>query len=58
MAQLQLDDQEAAALKQVLESTASDLGYEIANTDSKDFREKLKTKRALLQRLIGQLGGA
>ena len=58
MPQLQLDDQEAATLKETLENVASDLGYEIANTDSKDFRDKLKAKRSLMLRLVQELGGA
>jgi hypothetical protein len=58
MPQLELDAHEAAVLKEALESATSDLGYEIANTDKKDFRDKLKEKKAVLQRLVAQLGGA
>ncbi len=58
MAQLDLDSNEAAVLRETLESAVSELGYEIANTDSKDYRDKLKDKQALLKRLIGDLGGA
>ena len=56
MPQLQLDADEAAILKETLESAASELGYEIANTDNKDFRDKLKAKKELLGRLAGELG--
>lgn len=58
MPKLELDAHEVAVLKEVLESVASDLGYEIANTDSKDFRDKLKQKKALLQGLVDRLGAA
>ena len=55
MPSLELDASEAAVLKETLESAASELGYEIANTDSKDYRDKLKQKRELLRRLVGEL---
>jgi hypothetical protein len=55
--ELDLDEQEAGVLREVLESAHSELGYEIANTDSKDYREKLKQRQALIQRVVGQLGG-
>lgn len=56
MPQLDLDTNEAAILKETLESVASELGYEIANTDSKDYRDKLKDKQSLIKRLVGELG--
>jgi hypothetical protein len=55
MPQLDLDSNEAAILKETLENVASDLGYEIANTDSKDFRDRLKEKQSLLKRLAEKL---
>ena len=55
MPQIQLDSNEAAILKETLESVASDLGYEIANTDSKDYRDGLKDKQALIKRIISEL---
>ena len=58
MPTLELDNNDAAVLKESLESVVSDLGYEIANTDSKDFRDNLKQKRELLKRLAGELGSA
>mgnify|MGYP003572231207 FL=1 len=54
---LDLNDEDAGILREVLESAQSELGYEIANTDSKDYRDKLKRRQVLLQRVLGQLGG-
>jgi hypothetical protein len=56
--QLELDAKEAVTLKETLESAVSELGYEIANTDAKDFRDQLKQKRDVLQRLVGQLSAS
>jgi hypothetical protein len=58
MSQIEISSQEATALLETLESVVSDLGYEIANTDAKDFRDKLKEKRARLQRVMEALGAA
>jgi len=55
MPQLDLDSNEATVLRETLESVVGDLGYEISNTDSKDFRDGLKEKQALLKRLAGEL---
>lgn len=51
MIHLDLDDEEKAILGGVLKSYLSDLSYEIADTDMQDFREKLKAKRAVLQKI-------
>jgi hypothetical protein len=50
-----LTDSERGALVEVLQSYLSDLSYEIADTDSHDFREGLKSKRALLEKVVAQL---
>ena len=52
---IQLQDDEAAMLKSVLDEYVSDLRMEVANTDSMDFREDLKRKEEFLKRLAGQL---
>jgi hypothetical protein len=52
---LELSDRDAAVLVEVVENELSDLGYEISNTDSLDFREKLKAKKAALQRTLDRL---
>lgn len=51
MIHLELDDQEIQILDDTLKSYLSDLSYEIADTDLKDFRDKLKSKRAVLEKI-------
>ncbi len=55
MVQISLTAEEAATLREMLESYRSDLRMEIANTDKMDFRESLKQREALLDRLIQDL---
>lgn len=40
---------------EVLESYLSDLRMEIADTDNKDFREELKTRKAALKKILDGL---
>jgi hypothetical protein len=56
MTQLDLSKGEAAALKEVLESALSDLRYEINDTDSHDYREKLRVKQHAIEKALEQLG--
>jgi len=55
MIQLELSDSEKHHLIEALESYLSDLRYEIADTDSLDFREKLKEKKAALEKVLAAL---
>ena len=55
MLSVDLSPDEAAILRSVLESTISDLGMEIAGTDSLDFREHLKDRRAVLHKVLAAL---
>ena len=55
MAQITLTQEEAATLREVLNSYVSDLRMEIADTDSMQFRENLKREEAVLQKLLQQL---
>lgn len=55
MIQLDLNDTEIAYLIEALESYLSDLRYEIADTDSHDFRERLKAKKAALEKTLAAL---
>ncbi len=55
MIQLDLNDSEKNLLIEALESYLSDLRYEIANTDSQDYREKLKEKKAALEKTLSAL---
>ncbi len=52
MIQLDLNDTETTHLIEALESYLSDLRYEIADTDSQDFRELLKEKKAALEKTL------
>jgi hypothetical protein len=56
MIPLDLTPAEKAVLRDVLEGVVSDLGMEIAATDSLDFREQLKQRRDLVQKLLSSLG--
>lgn len=55
MIDLSLEVQEAEVLNEVLQSYLSNLSYEIANTDLKDYREQLKDKRAVLEKIKSAL---
>lgn len=55
MIRLELSGPDAAALAAVIESELSDLRYEISNTDSLDYREMLRHKKAALLRIQEQL---
>ena len=52
MVHIDLDPTEAEVLKMVLESYLSDLRMEIADTDSQDFREKLKARKMTLRKVV------
>ena len=55
MIQLDLSRQEAETLVAILEHELSDLSYEIANTDSLDFRDGLRKKKAVLSKVLEEL---
>lgn len=55
--QIDLTAEEVRMLGDILESYLSELRMEIADTDSKDFRETLKTRKAFVQELVDRLGG-
>jgi len=52
MIHLDLDEQEKQALSAALKSYLSDMSYEIADTDKKEFRDELKARRDLLQKVL------
>ena len=58
MVQLDLADDEARLLSEIIESTLSNLSYEISDTDVKDFRDGLKAKRDLLVKVKEALASA
>jgi hypothetical protein len=55
MLHVELSDREAQALRAVLDSAVGDLGMEIAQTDSQDFRDNLKHDRDALLSLREKL---
>jgi hypothetical protein len=53
--QISLSEEEAAVLKDVLESYLGELRMEVSNTEQFDFREALKRKEAVIKGLIGRI---
>jgi hypothetical protein len=58
MVHLELSPAEAEVLRTALESYLSDLRMEIADTDSKDFRDRLKSRKATLRKIANELEAA
>ncbi|HEX6070545.1 MAG TPA: hypothetical protein VFZ18_11995 [Longimicrobiaceae bacterium] len=57
MITLELTPDEREHLVEVLTSALSDLRMEIANTDSQDFREMLKSRKLVLVKVLEAIGG-
>lgn len=57
MLTLDLSDSERAVLRDVLADALSELSTEISGTDDKDFRDDLKDRREVLQKVIAVLDG-
>lgn len=55
MLELKLSPAEQQILVEVLDSAISDLGMEIGNTDSQDYRETLKTRKQTLIKVVDSL---
>jgi hypothetical protein len=55
MVHLVLEPTEAEVLRMVLESYLSDLRMEIADTDSMDYREKLKGRKVVLRGIVNRI---
>lgn len=53
--QISLTNADAGMLREMLEDYLSDLRMEVAGTDSRDWREALKRREALLKRLLDEL---
>lgn len=51
MIHIDLNEQEREILDKALQSYLSDLSYEISDTDDMDFRENLKAKRSVLEKI-------
>jgi hypothetical protein len=55
MVQLDLSTDDVAALRETLESALSELRYEINNTDTHDYKVKLRAKKDSLEKALEQL---
>ena len=55
MATLKLNENQVVVLSTVLKSYLSELRMEIADTDRKDFRDKLKDKKKTLMEILTEL---
>lgn len=53
--QINLTAEEAVMLNEILSNYLSDLRMEIANTDSMSFREEMKKREVLVNRLLKDL---
>lgn len=58
MTTLELTDEEALMLHQVLETRWEETLKELRHTDHREFRELLRSKAAMLERLVQQLAPA
>jgi len=56
MTRLDLDSEETAVLRQVVERYLSDLRMEITDTDRQDYREMLKAQKRSLEGILERLG--
>jgi hypothetical protein len=55
IAELSLTEEEKEALILLLEGNLSELSFEISDTDRKDFRDQLKARRDMLERILDVL---
>jgi hypothetical protein len=56
MIQLDLTAEEQHTLRELLEMQLSELRMEIAGTDRLEFRDHLRTRKAVLQKVLDSLG--
>lgn len=52
---IKLSDSEKDILSKVLESYLSDMSMEITDTDSMDYREQLKARRTVIQKILKEI---
>jgi len=55
MINIELNDQELLILNETLQNYLSDLSYEISNTDLQNYREQLKARRVVLEKIKNAL---
>jgi len=56
MVRIELSDEEASLLREVLEAKAQALLVEIRHTTHREFRDMLKARSASLERILAALG--
>lgn len=55
MTTLDLAPEELSALKESLTRTVTDLAEEMSHTDSREFKDRLKQQKAVLDHLLNKL---
>lgn len=55
MPSLELSDDQSVVLRDQLERVVTELTEEIAATDGREYREKIKTRRRVLQEILQKL---
>jgi hypothetical protein len=55
--QVELSDEQAELLREVLDSVVGDLSPEIADTDNPTYRRQLVARRDQLRAILAQVGG-
>jgi hypothetical protein len=55
MLQIELTDEEQHILKEILESDLSDLRMEICETDDRTFKDMLKNKERVMEKILEML---
>lgn len=53
---LQLDDEQAELLREVLEQASRDLRYEIVGTDRSEYKRHLREREAVLRTIVDLTG--
>ena len=54
---IDLTDEAAALLREILNSTVRDLSHEIADTDNSGFRAELRDRRDAVRGILDAVGG-
>lgn len=55
--ELQLDEQEAEALRRILDGAWREARYEISDTDNLSYKRNLRERNEVLKGLLDRLGG-
>jgi hypothetical protein len=55
---IELSDEEAQLLREILDSVVSDLSPEIADTDNPDYRRSLIDRRTHLRAILAKFGAS